>query len=187
MKGIQSCNPQSNHFLQPDKSIPLANSYGSDHSSLAMGCKLAKRMHLSWRRNWKYRWSFVRDVPFKGCIPHFGSTVANWVNNSCQHCSMRAIIFRIEAHQDILALHNGRATIDWFGCTFDWKRALARTFSGRDRRSICGRRQQPQNRPYIEVSWTLLNYQYFSACTVYHVIIERTNRNIKRSVYCQYG
>lgn len=43
MKGIQSCNPQSNHFLQPDKLIPLANSYGLDHSSLAMECKLAKR------------------------------------------------------------------------------------------------------------------------------------------------
>ena len=43
MRAIQSCSPKSPHFLQPDKLLTLANSYGLDVSSLSMECSLAKR------------------------------------------------------------------------------------------------------------------------------------------------
>ncbi len=43
MRAIQSCSPQSPHFLQSDKLFPLANSYSLDIDSLSMECTLAKR------------------------------------------------------------------------------------------------------------------------------------------------
>ena len=43
MRAIQACHPQSIHFLQQDKVLPLANSYSLNSDCLSMECSLVKR------------------------------------------------------------------------------------------------------------------------------------------------
>ena len=43
MGAIQSCNPKSPNFLEPNNLLPLADSYGLDMTSLSMEYSLPKR------------------------------------------------------------------------------------------------------------------------------------------------
>lgn len=82
MQAIQSCSPQSPEFLNPEKLIPLTDTYNLDSKSLSIECVLAKRT-LDKSVSSIYE-VFVEVLSFKASFPTF----TEYSYNCCKHSFM---------------------------------------------------------------------------------------------------